>query len=74
MCSSDLFKQAGISTPWTPKSWDDVLAAAQQIKDKTGVEDAFLLPAGSSPISIGVACFAILFLLWAGLAVMRKFV
>ena len=35
---------------------------------------AFLLPAGSSPISIGVACFAILFLLWAGLAAMRKFV
>ena len=43
----ELFKQAGISTPWTPKSWDDVLAAAQQIKDKTGVEDAFLLPAGT---------------------------
>jgi len=43
----ELFKQAGIATPWEPKSWDDVLAAAQQIKDKTGVEDAFLLPAGT---------------------------
>ena len=43
----ELFKQAGIATPWTPKSWDDVLAAAQAIKDKTGVEDAFLLPAGT---------------------------
>ena len=43
----ELFKQAGIPTPWAPKSWDDVLAAAQAIKDKTGVEDAFLLPAGT---------------------------
>ncbi|HEY9013185.1 MAG TPA: extracellular solute-binding protein, partial [Devosia sp.] len=29
----ELFKQAGIATPWEPKSWDDVLAAAQTIKD-----------------------------------------
>lgn len=43
----ELFKQAGIATPWTPKSWDDVLAAAQAIKDKTGVENAFLIPAGT---------------------------
>lgn len=43
----ELFKQAGIPTPWAPKSWDDILAAAQAIKDKTGVEDAFLLPAGT---------------------------
>ncbi|WP_421760857.1 extracellular solute-binding protein [Devosia sp.] len=45
--SMELFKQAGIATPWAPKTWDDVLAAAQTIKDKTGVEDAFLLPAGT---------------------------
>jgi multiple sugar transport system substrate-binding protein len=43
----ELFKQAGIATPWEPKSWDDVLSAAQQIKDKTGVENAFLIPAGT---------------------------
>ena len=43
----ELFKQAGIATPWSPKTWDDVLAAAQTIKDKTGVENAFLLPAGT---------------------------
>lgn len=43
----ELFKQAGIATPWEPKSWDDVLAAAQAIKDKTGVENAFLIPAGT---------------------------
>ena len=43
----ELFKQAGIATPWAPKTWDDVLAAAQAIKDKTGVENAFLIPAGT---------------------------
>lgn len=43
----ELFSQAGIATPWEPKSWDDVLAAAQEIKDKTGVENAFLIPAGT---------------------------
>ncbi|HEY9011678.1 MAG TPA: extracellular solute-binding protein, partial [Devosia sp.] len=43
----ELFKQAGIATPWEPKSWDDVLAAAQTIKDKTGVENAWLIPAGT---------------------------
>lgn len=35
---------------------------------------AVLLPAGSSPVSIGLACFAILLLLWIGLAAVRKFV
>jgi multiple sugar transport system substrate-binding protein len=29
-----LFKQAGISVPWQPKSWADVLSAAQTIKAK----------------------------------------
>lgn len=42
-----LFTDAGIAMPWEPKSWDDVLAAAKQIKEKTGIEDAFLLPAGT---------------------------
>ena len=35
---------------------------------------AFLLPIGSGPVSIGLACFAILLLLWIGLAAVRKFV
>jgi multiple sugar transport system substrate-binding protein len=45
--SKKLFTDAGIALPWEPKSWDDVLAAGKQIKEKTGVEDAFLLPAGT---------------------------
>ena len=45
--SKELFKQAGIEMPWTPKSWADVIAAAETIKQKTGVEEAFLLPAGT---------------------------
>jgi multiple sugar transport system substrate-binding protein len=39
--------KAGIPTPWQPKSWADVLAAARQIKDKAGVKNAFVLPAGT---------------------------
>lgn len=42
-----LFTDAGIAMPWAPKTWDDVLAAAKEIKAKTGVENAFLLPAGT---------------------------
>lgn len=30
----DLFKKAGISTPWEPKTWADVLTAAKTIKAK----------------------------------------
>lgn len=28
----DLFKQAGLPDPWQPRSWDELLAAARQIK------------------------------------------
>jgi multiple sugar transport system substrate-binding protein len=40
------FEKAGIAMPWEPKTWDDVLAAAQKLKD-AGVPQAFVLPAGS---------------------------
>lgn len=40
------FEKAGIATPWTPKTWDDVLAAAQKLKD-AGVRYPFQLPAGT---------------------------
>ena len=30
---NDVFEKAGIDTPWHPTSWDDIFAAAQQIKD-----------------------------------------
>ena len=45
--SVPVMEAAGIALPWAPKSWDDVLDAARQIKEKTGIEDAFALPAGT---------------------------
>lgn len=45
--SKDVFNQAGISMPWEPKSWQDIIDTAQIIKDKTGIENAFVLPAGN---------------------------
>lgn len=41
-----LFEAAGIAMPWTPQTWDDVLATAQILKD-SGVEYSFILPAGT---------------------------
>jgi multiple sugar transport system substrate-binding protein len=32
--NKDLFKQAGLSVPWEPKSWNDILSAATTIKNK----------------------------------------
>ncbi|WP_375450080.1 extracellular solute-binding protein [uncultured Devosia sp.] len=40
------FEKAGIALPWEPKSWAEVLDAAQKLKD-AGVEYAFQLPAGT---------------------------
>ena len=40
------FEKAGIATPWEPKTWDDVLEAAQKLKD-AGVRYPFQLPAGT---------------------------
>jgi multiple sugar transport system substrate-binding protein len=40
------FAKAGIADPWAPKTWDDVLAAAQKLKD-AGVTDAWVIPAGT---------------------------
>jgi multiple sugar transport system substrate-binding protein len=45
--SKAVFEQAGIAMPWEPKSWDEVIATAKSIKEKTGIEEAFLLPAGT---------------------------
>lgn len=39
------FEKAGITVPWEPKSWADVLDAAQKLKD-AGVQYPFQLPAG----------------------------
>lgn len=40
-------EKAGIALPWEPKNWTDILDAAQKIKDSTGIENAFVLPAGT---------------------------
>ncbi|MCG8650018.1 MAG: extracellular solute-binding protein, partial [Pirellulales bacterium] len=42
-----LFEEAGIAVPWQPKTWDDLIEAAQTIKDGTGAQNVFLLPAGT---------------------------
>jgi multiple sugar transport system substrate-binding protein len=33
--NKDIFKKVGLPVPWQPKTWDDVLAAAKTIKDKS---------------------------------------
>lgn len=40
---TDLFEQAGIPLPWEPKSWDDILDTARQLKER--------LP-GTTPLQI----------------------
>lgn len=40
------FEKAGIAMPWEPKNWDDILDAAQKLKD-AGVKYPFQLPAGT---------------------------
>jgi multiple sugar transport system substrate-binding protein len=40
------FAKAGISVPWTPKTWDDVIAAGKAL-NKAGIPDSFLLEAGT---------------------------
>ncbi|WP_404401140.1 extracellular solute-binding protein [Pelagibacterium halotolerans] len=42
-----VFEAAGIEMPWEPQSWDDVLETARTIKAETGIDNAFLLPAGT---------------------------
>ena len=40
------FAKAGIAEPWQPKSWADIIAAAEKLK-AAGVPDAFVIPAGT---------------------------
>lgn len=42
-----VFAKAGIEMPWAPKSWDDVIDTAVKVKEKAGVDYAFVLPAGT---------------------------
>lgn len=45
--SQKAFKAAGIETPWMPKTWADVFAAAEVVKASTGTENALVIPAGT---------------------------
>ncbi|MCV6822943.1 MULTISPECIES: extracellular solute-binding protein [Halocynthiibacter] len=45
--SKKAFEAAGIETPWMPKTWDDVFAAAEAIKEATGTQNALVIPAGT---------------------------
>jgi len=40
------FAKAGLPVPWQPKTWDDVIAAGKAL-NTAGVQDAFLLEAGT---------------------------
>lgn len=44
--SKALFEKSGISTPWQPATWQDIVDAAETIKAETGIDDTWLLPAG----------------------------
>ena len=41
------FTKAGIAMPWQPKTWQDVIDTATKVKAATGIENAFVLPAGT---------------------------
>ena len=41
------FAKAGIAVPWTPKTWQDVIDTAVKVKAATGIDNAFVLPAGT---------------------------
>ena len=41
------FQKAGIAMPWQPKTWKDVLDTAEKVKAATGIDNTFVLPAGT---------------------------
>jgi len=49
-----MLKKAGISVPWTPKNWDDLLTAARAVKKSGQNVVAFWAPAGTSAGAGGV--------------------
>ena len=50
----DIFKQAGLPIPWQPHNWNDILAAARQIKQKVPQIIPVWLNAGSSSGDNGI--------------------
>jgi len=52
--NTSMLKKAGISVPWNPKNWDDLLAAARAVKASGQKVVAFWAPAGTSAGAGGV--------------------
>ncbi|OXM82319.1 extracellular solute-binding protein [Paenibacillus rigui] len=46
--NTNIFKKAGLPVPWEPKSWDDILAAAQAIKSKVPDVTPFWINSGKA--------------------------
>ncbi len=45
--SVSALEAAGIDLPWRPQTWDDVFAAAGQVRQATGTDNALVIPAGT---------------------------
>jgi multiple sugar transport system substrate-binding protein len=52
--NKDMFKKAGLPVPWTPKTWDEILAAARTIKAKVPDVTPLFLLAGTSSGDNGI--------------------
>ncbi len=52
--NTSMLQKAGISVPWNPKNWDDLLAAARAVKASGQKVVAFWAPAGTSAGAGGV--------------------
>ena len=52
--NTSMLQKAGISAPWNPKNWDDLLAAARAVKASGQKVVAFWAPAGTSAGAGGV--------------------
>ncbi|MEI6056584.1 MAG: extracellular solute-binding protein [Lentisphaerota bacterium] len=46
--NTDIFKKAGIATPWSPKNWEDILSAARTIKEKVKGVSALSFAVGAT--------------------------
>jgi multiple sugar transport system substrate-binding protein len=52
--NKDMFKKVGLPAPWTPKNWDDILAAGRIIKEKLPGVTPIWLNAGTSSGDNGI--------------------
>jgi multiple sugar transport system substrate-binding protein len=52
--NKDMFKKVGLPVPWTPKNWDEILAAGRIIKEKLPGVTPIWLNAGTSSGDNGI--------------------